>query len=270
MKKLLIITTISDLSIPLFLENKVSSLIDIDFCFFHESLSVIKRKLESTKFDFIYIRDPFTDGWNEKDLKNKLNYIINNSKKTYLIDNIDSVEDIFFEDKLIQYKHFSSFMPKTNILSATKIRKSFDYIIKKRISSRGKGIFFNKKDVPKDNRNDYIIQEKLAIEKEYRIYVIFNKIIPIVNIKTSKTEAHKVKVLKAEKIDVKLKEFVKTIITDNKFDFFGLDIALSEDKYYLLEINRGCQFTTFYKQTKKNLAEIFIKELLKKEAHKYS
>lgn len=263
MKKMLIVTTINDLSIPLFLENKVSRLMDFYFCFFHESLNVIKQKLNSKKFDFIYIKDPFTYDYTEKDLKNKINFIIRNSKKSYFIDNIKDAADVFFEDKFIQYKLFNKFMPQTNILSDMNFKEGVPYIIKKRISSRAKDIFFNKDEISKKDAGAYIIQERIPIEKEFRVYVIFGQIIQTVSIKRSKTETNHIKIVGAEKINTKLNEYVKEIIIDNKFDFIGLDIALSAGKYYLIEVNRGCQFNAFYTQTKTNLAELFIKKLLK-------
>lgn len=265
MKRLLIITTITDLSIPLFLENKISKLLYIDFCFFHEDITVIKQNLKSTKFDFVYIKDPFTDQYDDKDIKNKVDYIIKNFNG-YIIDNIDSMEDVYFEDKLLQYNFFSHFMPKTKIFSKNENEFDSNYIIKKRLSSRGKGIIFDKKDVSTGD-NNYIIQEKINIEREYRVYVIFNKIFPIVSVKSSKTETTKIKVLNTENINKDLKNFVKKIIIDNKFDLIGLDIAFFNGKYYLIEVNRSPQFTAFYRKTKKNLGEIFVKELLKKEAY---
>jgi glutathione synthase/RimK-type ligase-like ATP-grasp enzyme len=267
MKKLLIITTVNDLSIPLFLVNDVVSCIDVEFCFFHEDIEVIKTKIEATQFDYVYIKDPFTSPYQEDDLKNKLNFIINNENTSYLIDNINTIKDVYFEDKLLQYKLFSDFMPKTKIFSEYNNEFDSNYIIKKRISSRGKGIIFNKEDVSKNNSSNYIIQEQIIIDKEYRIYVIFNEIVDIVSIKTSKTQTSKIEVVNTEEINSELKMFVQKVIVNNKFDLIGLDVAFSQGKYYLIEINRSPQFTAFYNQTKTNLAELFVKRLLKKKAY---
>ncbi len=263
MKRLLIITTLNDLSIPLFLVNGVISCVDVEFCFFHENIEVIKNKIESTKFDYIYLRDPFNYPYQENDLRNKLKFIIDNKNTSYLIDNIDTIKDIYFEDKLLQYKFFSNLMPKTMIFSEYNNEFNLNYIIKKRISSRGKGIIFNKEDVPKNNSSNYIIQEQLIIDKEYRVYVVFNEIVKIVSIKSSKTQISKVRVVNIEEINIGLKKFVQKVIVNNKFDLIGLDIAFSQGKYYLIEINRSPQFIAFYNQTKTNLAEVFVQRLLK-------
>lgn len=262
MKKILIITTTNDLSVDLFSTKDILNLVDVYFLFFHEKLNVIKDKLESNSFDFVYIRDPFTSYYNKDELNIKLDFIICNIKSAYLIDNLESIKDIYFEDKWVQYKIFSEYMPKTYLLSDSNSNNISNYIIKKRISSRGKGIFFNNKDVAQSNIDDYIIQERIIIEKEYRVYVIFNEIINIVSIKSSKTENNKIKIIGNEKINTGLNNFVKKIITNNKFDFIGLDIAFSKGYYYLIELNRSPQFNAFYKQTNNNLAEYFISKLI--------
>lgn len=266
MKKLLIITTIHDLSIPLFLVHDVISCIAVEFIFFHESIEVIKNKIESSKFDYMYIRDPFTCPYQENDLNNKLKFIIDHKNTSYLIDNIDSIKDVYFEDKLLQYKLLSNFMKKTKIFSEYNNEFDPNYIIKKRISSRGKGIIFNKSDVPKKYSSDYIIQERIPIDKEYRVYVICNEIVDTVSIKSSKTQTTKIKIIHTEEINSELKKFVQKVIVNNKFDLIGLDIAFSQGKYYLIEINRSPQFTAFYTQTETNLAELFVKRLLKNES----
>jgi len=181
-----------------------------------------------------------------------------------LVDSISSNKDIYFEDKLLQYTQFGEFMPKTKLLSNMDNKIEKDYIIKKRISSRSSGIFFNKKDLLGKCFDDYIVQEKILIEKEYRVYCIFDEILEDVSIKQSKTEFVKTDVVGAEKINLKLKKFVKRIIAKNKFDLIGLDIAFSQGKYFLIEINRSPQFKAFFTQTGINLAESFIKKLLQR------
>jgi len=71
MKKLLIVTTINDLSVPLFLVNKILTLVDVHFCFFHEEIKIIKNQVKSNEYNFIYIRDPFTFVYNKNDLDSK-------------------------------------------------------------------------------------------------------------------------------------------------------------------------------------------------------
>ncbi len=264
MKKMLIISTIKDLSIPLFLTQKIQKKINVDFCFFHESTDEIKKKLVANNYNYIYIRDPFNYVYDKGNIEEKFNVILNNRKKSYLVDNLKILDDIYFEDKWKQYQLFEEFMPKTKLLTNTKDVDNSRLITKQRISSRAKGIVFNSKDMVSDNLSDYIIQKKIKIDEEYRVYVIFNKIIKEASLKSPKTQHSKVKVIGYKKISTKITNFVNNIIKQNKFDFIGLDIAKSKNNLYLLEVNRSCLFNGYFSNNQINLAETFIDKLLKK------
>lgn len=263
MKKLLIVTKLIDLSIPFFLTQKIRHKIDIDFCFYHESMDEIKERLTSCHYDYIYIRDPFHFTSEKSEFEEKIRFILKHCKDSYMIDSIQDLEDIYFEDKWAQYQIFSAFMPKTQILKDAK-ELNDRKIIKKRISSRSKGIVFDAKDLSGKDVSEYIIQDKINIEKELRIYVIFDEIIKTASIKTSKTEESKVHVTATETLSPELENFVQEIIKKTKFDFMGLDIVKEKNELYLLEVNRSCFFTGFFRETSMNLAEVFIDKLLKK------
>lgn len=266
MRTLLIITTINDLSIPLFLTYEIRNKIGVDFCFFHENTKTIQENLKSNKYNYIYIRDPFNYTFNAKDIERKVNTILANAKNSYIVDNIKSLEDIYFEDKWKQYQLFAQFMPKTAILEKLEDVGKQDLIAKKRISSRAKGIVFHSKSLAGKNLSNYIIQKKVEIIKEYRVYVIFDKIIERAALKRSKTKDSKVAIYDSEKLSPPMIDFVKKIINKNKFDFIGLDIAKSKEKSYLLEINRSCLFNGYFRNTGINLAETFVNGLLKKKS----
>lgn len=59
------------------------------------------------------------------------------------MDNTFGISDVFFEDKWLQYKDFQDFIPETKILEKISDIDNPDYITKKRISSRAKGILFS-------------------------------------------------------------------------------------------------------------------------------
>lgn len=263
---MLIITTVNDLSLPLFLTQKIQKKLKIDFCFFHENTREIKEKLTSNKYNYIYIRDPFNDIFDKKNIEEKLNIIIRNQKDSNIVDNLKKIGDIYLEDKWRQYQLFSEFMPKTKILKNIKDVDNTSFIAKKRISSRARGIVFDSKDLIDNKLSDYIVQNKIKIDKEYRIYVIFNEIVKEGMIKSSKTENSRVRIIGAEKISSKMADFVKNIIKKNKFDFIGLDIVQSGDSLYLLEINRSCLFNGYFRITGINLAEMFVDKLLEKNS----
>lgn len=255
-------TTVADLSIPLFLTQKIQQKIMVDFCFFHETVNEIKKKLLSKDYDFIYIRDPFNYVYDIQDITEKINLIIKNKGNTYLIDKIQTLDDVFFEDKWHQYQLFSEFMPKTELLTRLNQVDNPKSITKKRISSRAKGIFFQSEDMKNEDVSDYIIQENIAVDKEYRVYVIFNRIINIASLKSPKTIDSKVQIINNEELTPEIISFTQKIIKENKFDFIGLDIAKSGNDLYLLEVNRSCLFNGYFKTTQVNLAETFIDQLL--------
>ncbi len=262
MRSLLLVTTVNDLSIPLFLTEEIKSKIKVDFCFFHENLNLIKKKLESNQYHYIYIRDPFNYLYEADDLKQKINIILNNKKNSYLIDNIQSVEDIYFEDKWKQYQLFKEFMPDTKILSDIKDVNNASFFTKKRISSRAKGIIFDSKELVDKDPSDYVIQNKIKIDREYRVYVIFNQIIKKASLKNSKTKYSKVEIYGTEDLEHNISSFVEKIIQKNTLDFIGLDIAKSKNNLYLLEVNRSCLFNGLFRESKLNLAEYFVDQLL--------
>jgi len=264
MKNLLVFITVNDFSMPLFLTKNIKDSIHIDFCLFSEKNEDMVRKINSKKFNYIYIRDPFTDErMSHKEIMLKIETIIKNKNNSYMVDRIDKIEHIFFEDKWGQYCLFSDVMPETGLVNEKLfLKKKEEYIFKKRISSRGRGISFTFEGI-KGKKSSYIYQKRLNIKKEYRVFILFEKIVEIVAVKNSKTENTKVKVVGKEKSSKKLCDFIGTFSDRIKFDFVGIDIAEDGEGYfYVLEINRSCLFNAFYNQTGINLAESFIKELL--------
>lgn len=262
-KSILIITTINDTSLPLFLTQEIRDSIDVRFCFFHEPVTSLLDALTSQSYTFIYIRDPFNAPFDANDIRKKIESILTNQGRGIMIDNITASEDIFLEDKWIQYQRFSAFMPETALL---KRRDSFTpgtLLAKKRISSRAKGIIFNPEGLPSVLQNNYILQKKVSIEKEYRVYIIMGEIIPTVSLKNPHRERERCIVYGTEKISEPLLFFTKDILIKNQFDFIGLDIVMSKRKYFLLEVNRSCQFMSYFKHTGNNLAETLVKKLLK-------
>jgi hypothetical protein len=162
MKSLLIITTKKDSSVSLFLSKKNLSKIKIDFVFFDLPFLDFIKKLENMEYyDFIYVRDPFNAPFLKRDINKKLHEIFSHrGLKNYFVDNLKSIEDIYFEDKWIQYQTFFSFMPKTflfeNIFQLENLNVSH-FLAKKRIASRGKGTLFDIKKLKIKDVGRYIL-----------------------------------------------------------------------------------------------------------------
>lgn len=265
MKKILFCITYNDYSPPYFLNADIKSKIKPEFLLYEDSNEYIEKYLKSNEFDYIYLRTPFVDeNLNDiSEIKGKIKIILDNRKGAYIVDNIKTVDDVLFEDKWRQYELLSEFMPETRVMTDGRIDFN-KKLLKLKISSRGKGVFF---EVPEGiDYNDYIVQDRVDIENEYRIYSIFDEIVEVVEIKSSKTETAKFKVMGTENISDELYRFVKNIKDKVNFDFAGYDVVRDkEGKYHLLEINMSCLFGAFYRETKINLAERFIGELIKRK-----
>jgi|GEM_PF-653797 len=267
MKKLLIVSKINDLSLPFFLFQSVQEKIEVDILMIEESEETIKDHLKDKDYEYFYVREVLTSALSFEEVEKRMTLILNVlDGKPYSVDNIRTFQDMLFEDKWIQYKKLKEFMPKTYLLSDYSKDLLSNIIIKKRISSRARNIFFNLEEFPKiAKRENYIAQEMLNVEKEFRVYSVFDKVIDTVAVKSPKTIEEKVKVMGTQKIGPELKEFVQNIQKKLQLDFAGYDIALLESGHYILiEANRGCFWNSFYADSSINLADNFVRQLLKR------
>lgn len=263
MKKMLIITSVNDLSIPLFLTQNIQKNIDVDFYFFYEGVDDLKKKMLSNEYNYIYIGYAFREIAGDI-LEDLFSAVLDCAKNAYIIDGLQDIEDLYFEDKWKQYQIFSEFMPETALLKDITDADKSEHITKERISGRAEGVYFNSENLDKDSLEKYIYQKMIDVEKEYRIYVICDEIIDTATIKSPKTLNSKVKVIGTEKISPAIKKFVEKIIKKNTFDFIGLDIAKAENDLFLIEVNRACLFNAHFKYTGVNLAETLIDKITQK------
>lgn len=260
MQKMLLITGIDDLSLSLYLTQEMQKMVSMDFYFFHEDSTHLKQKLTNNTYDYIYFGYHFRT-INKKAASDLFDIILKNKHDAYIIDNLKSIDDIYFEDKWTQYQYFSEFMPHTQLLRTVSDADNKNNITKERISGRAEGIFFNSTELDKRNLNKYIIQDNMLIQKEYRIYVVCNEIMPEATIKSSKTLTSKVKVVGSEVLSSDVLAFTKKIIEKNTFDLIGLDLAITKSGLFLIEINRTCLFNNYFKQTNINLAKVLLDKL---------
>lgn len=192
--------------------------------------------------EIIYFRDPFNTGiYNLDTIAEKIATVVESNPGAYYVDDIQSLTDILIEDKWRQYSLLKEYMPRTKLLeSPSEINDST--IAKKRISARARGIAFHPNEV-KGDVGDYVLQERMTIHHEYRVYVVCGKVQPIVGQRSSKTATSKVKVLGLENLTSDIKLFSESISSKvPKLDFFGLDIAVTDEGLKLIELNRSPQF----------------------------
>lgn len=251
MRKVLIFTTREDLSLPLFFTWRIKQSWNINIILYDEQLDSFTESLPD-RSDLIYLRDPFTTNIAHSDIAAKLEAITQKSYTSLYIDNIKNYDDISFEDKWNQYLRLKDYMPHTQLLSSESVYDNTK-IIKKRIASRGKGLIFN---LPTGGDLDiYIIQEKLQIETEYRIFSLRGNIIPQA-IRKNTTNGNQIKAIDYVSVPENLMQYVGEIDAHLHMDFLGYDIAqLDDGSYKLIEVNRSPQFKAFHRLVGINLAE---------------
>jgi glutathione synthase/RimK-type ligase-like ATP-grasp enzyme len=251
--KFKIYTTIEDISLPLFFT-------DI-FLQKYEVHAEVYENGESSKtefFDYIYLRDPFNSALSSDEIKNTTISILEKHNDSIFIDKISSLDDIYFEKKSRQYNLYKKFMPSTRIFRKDDIFDAEKKFYKHNLSSRARGIYFSRSQIPEDeiDLGNVIEQVKINIEYEYRVIVVRGQILNKVILKSSKSERTQVKALRAVEIDKDLKEFTEAVIENSHHDLIGLDIAKEkEGGYKLIEVNRSPQFKRYYMLTKVNPLE---------------
>lgn len=261
METLILITTLKDTSFPLFFTQAVQEKLTIKPILITEDSQTISNVLQNTQYKWVYIRDPFNDKFTISQIKEKLSTIFQSAHPGTIIDGLNSVDDVFFEDKWIQYQSLKQFMPDTQIVTNPADLNFDTQFVKKRLSSRAKGIVFDAQKIKEPQ--DYIVQSKLDIATEYRINIIGNQIIKQANVKQSKTTTSKVKFVQTVTIDSQLEEFTTQVNQHLNYDFVGLDIArLKSDELILIEVNRSPQFFAVYRDNHINLAEMLVTSLL--------
>ncbi len=268
--KILLVTTSADFSLPLFFAEESTRLIrptSIDYNSPDKKLDEIFRD----DFDYVYFRDPFNDkAIPDKLIRKNTDRILRRYQLAYKVDGITSYEDMLFEDKWRQYRAFSNFMPHTELLSSLDIPNLGSKFIKERISCRARGVIFSKSDFPdKADPSNYVVQPRLDIEVEYRVYMIGGEIIKPLAIKSSKTAQDKVRLTGVkETVPAAIVDIARATYDVTRYDLMGLDIAKTASRYYLLEVNRSSQFKGYLRHSRLNLATLLDNYLLTIERSK--
>ena len=191
----------------------------------------------------------------------------------YTADNPEIIFNIFNEklsDKITMNKILDKLKirhPKTYYYPFEKLPDSNDKcVIKKRYSSRGRGIVFSrfKKINATDLNSDIYIQYFIPFEKEYRVGIDFNRVLGIrekmgiARIRNSKSCLYKTR-----DID-KLRKFAWKVFKKFEIKFTGMDIGLWNGKYIIIELNSSPTIGEYWARL---LAEDLIKLLEQKRGN---
>lgn len=260
MKRLLIITTKEDRSESLLTHEKLQ--IDIKYY----SSALLSRLDELEGYDFVYFRDPFnTEQYDLDELSEIIDLIREHNPAAYYFDKANTLEDMLIEDKWRQAKIFGSLMPPTALLDRFSDINYDDQFVKKRISSRARGVVFGNDELDNSAKpNDYIAQEKLDIAEEYRVIAVRGSLLEDAISKSFKTDTQKVKLTGKAELTDDIRSFSEVAISKTpELDLVGLDVVkLKDGSLMLIEINRSPQFNSFAKFTAKNPFEILVDEII--------
>jgi len=273
---LLIATTKKDFSFNRLREEAVKKGFEVEKILYEE-IKTLPGYDFFKKFDFCILRDPYNLGI---DLSKHLYYIKNFFDKNMLLDfnTLDKFpryedklfQNIFFSEhniKMAEFNHFTDVKDLDNL--------KFPLIIKKRISSRGKQVFLVRskslaKEFLKDKDiKDYIFEEYLPLEKDYRVIIVNNKIIcgvlRKINIHTGRINRIGVKIGFKTTLPDKIKKMASKVAKLIECDFTGIDVFMDKEKEaYFGECNISPQFTSLEKNTKINVAGILMEFIKKK------
>ena len=179
------------------------------------------------------------------------------------IDDSDTVDKITdSEDKWRQYEIFSSYMPKTKLLSNDLDVSGFIRpVFKNRFSSHGNGVTWDIHETT-NPKQDWLIQESIDINEELRVYVINGKVYPIGAVRQSKNLEQNTQALDARTLGSDEIDFSSRIGQQvPSMSIIGLDIARNSDgRLYLIEVNRSPGFGKFAELTGINLASFLYGE----------
>lgn len=273
---LLIATTKKDISFNRLKEEATKKKISVKKILYEE-IEILPKHDFFKKFDFCILRDPYNTGI---DFSRQLSRMKTFFNRNNLLDFNTLNKFPNYENKLFQNIFFSKHKIKMakfyHILNLDELDNlKFPLIIKKRISSRGKEVFLTKskyyteKIFENKDIKDYIFEEYIPLDKDYRIIIIDNKIIGSVsrniNIHIGKLKKIGVKINVKTSIPDKIKKMALKISKLIECDFAGIDIFEGKDKkVYFGECNLSPQFTSFEKATKINVAGILMEFIKKK------
>jgi hypothetical protein len=272
--QVLIATTKKDHSAGAIAEGLTRQGVDVD-TIYYESLPELSQQELST-YSYFVLRDPCNAG---KDMSHRFWALFKLIGSKKVLDYSTLTEHPEFEDKLYQHRVLCTRVPMLRFWNLPSVEfAEFDYpvVAKKRISSRGKGVFIlnSKAELEEFFRSreikDFFFEEHFPVQKDVRAVAIGGKIIG--GVERSVHEKPRegftgigVKVTGIHKLSQYEKSIVQTCVDELKTDFCGVDILHGKNKEIkVLECNLSPQFVASEEALKAGipslLAEFIVME----------
>ena len=253
--KLLVATTRKDRSRSLIAQAARERDLDVTQLYYEDMDPEDMKPEKFSGYEYCILRDPYNTG---QDLSNTLRAILPFFRKEQVLD-YDIVRNYTdFEDKLSQHNLLRDTVKMPGFRhyanpGGVQI-EAFPVVVKKRISSRGKGIFVVRSREELDrflkerDINDYIFEEHLDTEKDIRILLIGKDIIGAVErgVRTKDNHGYDgigVRVRGEYSVPSELQNKAIEVSRRIGSDFCGIDFIIDKGgRTWLLECNISPQF----------------------------
>jgi hypothetical protein len=277
--KLLLVTTREDRSRDLLAEAAQKRGLDVTMLYYEDLDAGSLREEDFSGYDYAILRDPFNTGVSYLEtLKKILSFL----PEERVLDSGIIRDYMKFEDKLSQHRIFRGIarMPKFRHFSAPgEVRvNAFPVMLKKRISSRGKGIYIirNQQELERflseHDIDDFLIEDVIGVEKDIRVLMIGREVAGAVyrRIRTKDNHGYEgigVKVMGGFDVPGDIRKRAAEISEKIGSDFCGLDFAIDRSgNAWLMECNISPQFVAFENAMKSDAAGRLIDFMLSKWA----
>jgi hypothetical protein len=277
---LYIFTLRKDFSLDLFKESACKKGVDLKVYYYNDlyldNFRLYNKSsglIHLTDQDGIILRDPYLYV-KQADYSYLFSFILSKYYDLILLDKQYYKSFPNYEDKLLQMSLLKSLKvpyPKTyycpTLESLKRLKISFPFILKKRMSSRGIDVHLiqNRKTLneisKKQDFSQYLVQKFISVTKDYRILVFRGEICGAVRRSHCIKDNSKVgvKIIGAGKVNKKIERDVIEITKNLKFDLAGIDVIIDKKgNYFFLEINLSPQFTKFTKVTGLNPSDLIV------------
>ncbi|MCK4714987.1 MAG: ATP-grasp domain-containing protein [Candidatus Aenigmarchaeota archaeon] len=276
--KFLIATTREDRSRDLLAEAGRKRDLDVTMLYYEDLDAGNLRGEDFSGYDYAILRDPFNTGTSFLLVLEK---ILSFLPEDRILDCSIIRDYMTFEDKLSQHRIFSDIarMPKFRHFSTPgEVRvDAFPVILKKRISSRGRGIYIIKTQeelerfLSEHDIDDFLIEDIIDIDKDIRVLMIGREVAGAVyrRVRTKDNHGYEgigVKVMGGFDVPEDIRKKAAEISEKTGSDFCGLDFAIDKSgSAWLMECNVSPQFVAFENAMKSDAAGRLIDFILSKK-----